>query len=243
MGAGPGLASRNRRLQDLGGEALGGGVHGRGQPRRPGPDDQDVAAAGRRAGPHAEGRGELGVGRVDQDQAAAEQHHRQAAAVLAGVLQQTPAVGRVVGVEAVGDADPGQGVAQLVGAGRPAPADDLDRLGGGWGPRLLPGGQELADRQVQELLERQPGPEQHVVGLAEGHGPDHRLARGPLAPVLQQHPLGRRVQLVGPEQQGQPVQPLHPPGRDDQGDRLGARAASRSRVARAAVGERSARTW
>jgi len=166
------------------------------------------------------GGGELGVGRVDQDQAAAEQHHRQAAAVLAGLLEQAAAVRGVVGVEAVGDADPGQGVAQLVGAGRPAPADDLDGLGGG-GPRLLPGGQELRDRQVQELLARQPGSEQDVVDLAKGHGPDHRLARGPLAPVLQQHPLGRRVQLVGPQQHGQPVQPLHLPGRDHQGDRIG----------------------
>jgi hypothetical protein len=51
------------------------------------------------------------MGRVDQDQAAAEQHHRQVAAVLAGVLEQGPAVRRVVVVEAVGDADPGQGVA------------------------------------------------------------------------------------------------------------------------------------
>jgi hypothetical protein len=221
VGAGPGLASRNGRLQDLGLKALGAGVDGRGQPGRPGSDDQKVAASGGRGRPHPEGGRELGVGRVDQDLAAAEQHHRQAAAVHAGLGEQAPAVGGVLGVEAVGDADPGQGVAQLVGAGRPALADDLDGLGGG-GERPLPGGQELAHRQVQALLDRQPGPEQDVVDLAEGHRPDHRLARGPLAPVLQQHPLGRRQQLLSLLEHRQAVQVRHLPGRDHQGDRVGA---------------------
>ena len=63
------------------------------RPARPARPRRSPGRRTRRPGvvPNPERGGQLGVGGVDEDLAAVEQHHRQAAAVLAGLLQQAPA--------------------------------------------------------------------------------------------------------------------------------------------------------
>jgi hypothetical protein len=73
----------------------------------------------------------------------------------------------------------------------------------------------VTDRQVQPPLDRQPRLEQVGVDVSQRHRPHGRVGRRPLAPADQQHPLGRRLQLVGAHQEVDPGDLAHRLGRDE----------------------------
>jgi hypothetical protein len=114
QGAGPRLSAEDLRLQHQRRQPFRGRRDSRGEPGRAGPDDGHVVAGGRGADGCPQERSELGVGGVDQHLAGAEDHHRQAAAVLASLAQELPSSLRIVGIEPVGHGDAGQDITQLM---------------------------------------------------------------------------------------------------------------------------------
>ena len=127
-GGGAGLAADRLALQQQRAQPLGGAIGRGGQPGRPGADHGDVVAAEGGLGLDPECLGEPVVGRVDQDPPVEQQQHRRPGRLQPGLGEQPPAILAVGVVEPVGDAVAGQQVTELVGAWRPARADDPDQL-------------------------------------------------------------------------------------------------------------------
>ena len=107
--AGSRLAADRLPLDHERAQALGGGVHGCGQPRRSGADDRDVELARPlEVGGGAVGVGDLDVGRVDEDPAVPLYDDRCRPGWLANLLEDLRALGRGRGVEDEGDPVAGQ---------------------------------------------------------------------------------------------------------------------------------------
>jgi hypothetical protein len=217
--AGPGLTSRDVGLEDHRLQALRRGVHRCGQARRPGPDDDDVAAG--RAGPglHAEHRDHLGVGGVLEDPTGEMGDDGQPGPIATGLLQEPAALLALGVVEPVRDRRACQLVADVVRPRRPLPADDPQghhlRL-----PGLVPRGEEVTDGGIKDLLERGPRDVEVVVHLPQGHGGDHRVQGGPVAAVHQEHPLQRRVLRMSAGEELQCRRPGHALVDEEQGHRV-----------------------
>jgi len=74
------------------------------RPGRAGPDHGDIVGDGLRTGLDPQRVGELGVGRIDQDPAVEQHHHRQLLAGPTGPPQQRPTFIGVHRVEPEGNA-------------------------------------------------------------------------------------------------------------------------------------------
>ena len=169
-------------------------------PAGSGAEDHDVA--GRAGGPdrHPEFFDHLGVARVDQDVPGVEEHHGQPGAVFTGLREGfTPSLALGF-VKPVGNRGSGQQVPHLVQPGDCRPADNSDSnvmcvLRG------VPRGEEVADPRIEDPLEREPGIEQVVVDLPEGHHRYDRMAGRIVAALDQQDPLGLRLEPMYAKQE------------------------------------------
>ena len=216
------LPTRRLPLEQQRLEALRGAVDGGGQASRPAADDDEVVEGLLGAGAEADPLGDLDVGRLRQGRAVGEDDHRQASAggaLAAHRLDQTAAL--LVGLDvepAVGDLVARQELADLVGTGRPAVADDTDPL-----ERRPEGGQPVVEQvgedRVELLLRRVPRLHQVLVEADRVDRPDGDLGvrvGGQEDPLYVREELDRLGQKVDAGHAGHAL--VH----DQEGDRFAA---------------------
>ena len=203
QGAGSGLSADRLLLDDQGLEALGGGVHRGGQPRRSGPDDDQVEhlVLGRRRG-QTEGIGDLEVRGVEQRGVLGreEQHHdRQTVQSIlvrhAQRVEHARTLGGVGVVVADRDVVPAEHVAQLVAARRHPVPDHADRLEPGVVVQV-PVLERVGDGGVELLVASALRADDREVGLPGADRLEHAAGGRELTPFDDDAPLGGRVQLT-----------------------------------------------
>ena len=145
-----GLAADATLVQHQRAQPVGGAVHRRGKPGRPGTDDDEVERIAFDIGRSAGGNGDLGIGGIAQDLATGKHHHRKRRVRPCFCQQLAPLV-RVREAERMWDGAALEHRPQLVRAAGPRLADDVHVLrDGATVSRRLE--QEARDRFVKHLI-------------------------------------------------------------------------------------------
>ena len=174
----PGLAARGVALDDHGLQPLRRGVHRGGETGRTGTHDAQVVE--RLLGPRAqaEGVGELDGRRGAEGDPVGQRHHRQVVGAGLREVEEPGGLLALVHLEpAVGHVVVGEEGLHLVGALRPAVADDPD-LGVAVGVGVGPVAEQLVEHRVEPVLRRVPRLHQVVVEGDVVDRPDRHVRVG-----------------------------------------------------------------
>ena len=186
-----GLAAGRGPLDQHGLQALGGAVDGRAEPGRAAADHHQVVEVLGRGGGQADPGGQVRVAGRQHGLPVRGDDQRQGPAVRACGGEQPLPVRLVGGEPAVSHLVPGQELAHLGAARRPAVPDHLghmDRLVVLQPPRFQLG----VDHRVELLFRRVPGLEQVVVEIDDVDGLDRGVG---VRVGGEQHPAGGRVHV------------------------------------------------
>ena len=184
-----GLPARGVALDDHGLQALGGGVDRGGQTGGTGAHDAQVVELPFGPGVQPQGVGQLDGGRSAQRDPVGQGHHRQVAHPGSRQLEQAAGLVALLHLQPpVRDVVAGEEGLDLVGALRPAVADDPD-LGRTVGVTVRPVAEELVEHRVQPVLGRVPRLHQVVVERDVVDRPDGHVG---VRVRREQHQLGVR---------------------------------------------------